>query len=73
VRPLPGAEHLAVGNKRMLRLCRALYGLKQASCAWNKRLGGELQAKGFKQPDAKPGLVGFAWGRWGGSYHVLCE
>jgi hypothetical protein len=35
VRPPPRAEHLAVGNKRALRLRRALYGLKQASHAWN--------------------------------------
>jgi hypothetical protein len=52
VRPPPGAEHLAVGNKRVLRLRRALYGLKQASRAWNKRLEGELRAKGFEQSDA---------------------
>jgi hypothetical protein len=56
VRPLPGAEHLAVGNKRVLRLRRALYGLKQASRAWNKRLEGELRAKGFEQSDADPAL-----------------
>jgi hypothetical protein len=56
VRPPPGAEHLAVGNKRVLRLRRALYGLKQASRAWNKRLEGELRAKGFEQSDADPAL-----------------
>jgi hypothetical protein len=56
VRPPPGAEHLAVGNKRMLRLRRALHGLKQASRAWNKRLEGELRAKGFEQSDVDPAL-----------------
>jgi hypothetical protein len=53
VRPPPGAEHPAVGNKQVLRLRRAL-GLKQASRAWNKRLEGELWAKGFEQSDADP-------------------
>jgi hypothetical protein len=56
VRPPPGAEHLSVGNKRVLRLRRALYGLKQASHAWKKRLEGELRAKGFEQSDADPAL-----------------
>jgi hypothetical protein len=56
VRPPPGAEHLAVGNKRVLRLRRALYGLKQASRAWNKRLEGELRVKGFERSDADPAL-----------------
>jgi hypothetical protein len=56
VHPPPGAEHLAVGNKRVLRLRRALYGLKQAPRAWNKRVEGELRAKGFEQSDADPAL-----------------
>jgi hypothetical protein len=56
VRPPPGAEHLAVGNKRVLRLRRARYGLNQASRAWNKRLEGELRVKGFEQSDADPAL-----------------
>jgi hypothetical protein len=56
VRPPPGAEHLAVGDKQVLRLRRALYGLKHASRAWNKRLEGELSVKGFEQSDADPAL-----------------
>jgi hypothetical protein len=52
----PGAEHLAVGNKRVLQLRRALYGLKQASSAWSKRLEGELRVEGFGQSDADPAL-----------------
>jgi hypothetical protein len=56
VRPPPGAEHLAVGNKRVIRLRRALYGLKQASHAWNKGLEGELRVKGAEQFDADPAL-----------------
>jgi hypothetical protein len=56
VRPPPGAERLAVGNKRVLRLRRALYGLKQASRAWNERLEDELRAKGFEQSDVDPAL-----------------
>jgi hypothetical protein len=61
VRPPPGAERLAVGNKRVLRLCRALYGLKQASRAWNKHLEGDLRAKGFEQSDADPALWILRW------------
>jgi hypothetical protein len=66
VRPPPGAEHLAVGNKRVLRLRRALYGLKQASRAWNKRLEGELRvsdcSKGLSsQMPTRP--CGFCTGR----------
>jgi hypothetical protein len=56
VRPPPGAEHLAVEDKQVLRLRRALYGLKQASRAWNKHLEGELSVKGFEQSDADPAL-----------------
>jgi hypothetical protein len=55
--PPPGAEHLAVGDKQVLRLPRALYGLKQALRAWNKRLEGELSVKGFEQSDADPALL----------------
>jgi hypothetical protein len=56
VRPPTGAEHLAVGNKRVLRLRRALYRLKQASRAWNKYLEGDLRAKRFELSDADPAL-----------------
>lgn len=55
VRPPAGLEHLA-GPGKVLRLRRALYGLRQASRAWNKRLEGELRARGFTQSDADPSL-----------------
>jgi hypothetical protein len=61
VRPPPGAEHLAVGNKRVLQLRRALHGLKQASHAWNKRLKVELRAKGFSRMWTRP--CGFCVGK----------
>jgi hypothetical protein len=65
VRAPPGA----VGNKRVLRLRQALYGRKQASRVWNKRLEGELWAKGFEQSDADPAL--WIW-RWeGGAVLVM--
>jgi hypothetical protein len=69
VRPPPGAEHLAVGNKRVLRLRRALYWLQEASGAWNKGLEGELRSKGLEQPDADPAL----WILLGeiGAFHVM--
>jgi hypothetical protein len=54
--PPAGAEHLAGGPGRVLRLRRALYGLRQASRAWTKRLKSELTAKGFGQSNDDPSL-----------------
>jgi hypothetical protein len=56
MRPPAGAEGLDGGGSRVLHLKRALYGLRQASCAWNKRLEGELRGKGFVQSDSDPAL-----------------
>jgi hypothetical protein len=56
VRPPVGAEHLAVGERRVLRLRRALYGLRQAPRARNQCLEGKLREKGFKQSEADPSL-----------------
>jgi hypothetical protein len=56
LKPPVGAEHLAGGSDRVLRLRRALYGLRQATRAWNKRLEFELKAKNFVQSNADPSL-----------------
>jgi hypothetical protein len=56
VRPPVGSEHLAMGERRVLRLRRALYGLRQAPRARNQCLEGKLREKGFKQSEADPSL-----------------
>jgi hypothetical protein len=56
LRPPPGAQHLAGGSGRVLRLRRALYALRQASRAWNQSLESELSTKGFVQSNAEPSL-----------------
>jgi Reverse transcriptase (RNA-dependent DNA polymerase) len=67
MRPPAGAEHLAGGGRRVLRLRRALYGLRQASRAWNKKLEAKLKAGGFAQSVADPSL----WIRHGEGDAVL--
>jgi hypothetical protein len=53
----PGYE---VGGKNVVcHLKRALYGLRQAPRAWHQRLKSELQAYGFTESNADPGL--FIW------------
>jgi hypothetical protein len=44
IRAPAGAEHLAGGCGRVLRLRRALHGLRQAPRAWNQRLETELRS-----------------------------
>jgi hypothetical protein len=61
------AEHLALGNNRILRLRWALYGLKQASSAFRLSCG----PKGLSSR-MQTGLVGFPRGRWGALCHLLC-
>jgi hypothetical protein len=56
VRPPVGTEHLAMGERRVLRLRRALYGLHQAPRPWNQCLEGKLRETGFKQIQADPSL-----------------
>jgi hypothetical protein len=47
IRATAGAEHLAGGSGRVLRLRRAHYGLRHAPRAWNQRLETELRSRGF--------------------------
>jgi hypothetical protein len=56
IRAPAGAEHLAGGSGRVLRLRRVLHGLRQAPRAWNQRLETELRSRGFVQSDADPAL-----------------
>jgi hypothetical protein len=56
VRAPVGAEHLAVGERRVLRLRRALYGVRQAPRARNQCLERKLRAKGFQQSESDPSL-----------------
>jgi hypothetical protein len=56
VRAPVGAEHLAVGKRRVLQLRSPLYGLRQAPRAWNECLERKLRAKGFEQSESDPSL-----------------
>jgi hypothetical protein len=54
--PPKGAEYLAGGKERVLKLGRMLYGLHQAPRGWSKKLENALRELGFVQSDMDPSL-----------------
>jgi hypothetical protein len=56
VHPAFGAETLAEGESKVLRLLRALYGLRQAPRPWSKSLERDVKNRGFVRSESDPSL-----------------